>query len=176
MRLFIGIKTGCEGYLSSLQAEVRKAGNGSFTETEKLHITLRFLGEVLPPRVEDICSALAETGGHVFSLECRGIEVFKRGRIVSAKVGGELKKLSAFHKRLESALEKRGFERPEREWCPHITLARNFQAFGKYSFNEVFEAGCVFAVQEVILFESRQNAGRSEYIPLYVHRLDQPDS
>ena len=84
-----------------------------------------------------------------------------------------MKKLSALYKRLDSALEKRGFERPAREWRPHITLARNFQAFGEYSFNEVPEAGCVFTVQEVILFESRQNAGRSEYIPLYVHRLDQ---
>lgn len=176
MRLFIGIKAGCESYLNSLQTEVRKAGKGSFTETEKLHITLRFLGEVPPNRVKDICSAMSETGGHVFTLECRGIEVFNRGRIVSAKVGGEIKKLSALYKRLESALEKRGFEKPEREWRPHITLARNFQAFGKCNFNEAAEAGCVFTIQEVILFESRQNTGRSEYIPLYVHRLDQPDS
>jgi len=60
MRLFIGIKTDCEIYLSSLQNELKKIGKGSFTDAANLHITLRFLGEVPDRRLRNICEAISD--------------------------------------------------------------------------------------------------------------------
>jgi len=171
MRVFIGIKTGCERYLSSLQNELKKAGTGNFTDAGNLHITLRFLGEVPPSRLRDICEAVSEAGGAAFLLECRGVRAFHKSGIVFAEVGGELLMLAGAYARLEAALEKRGFAREARAFRPHITLARNFRADGGLDIASIPYGGCGFKVEEVILFESRRTGGRLVYTPLFAHRL-----
>ena len=172
MRLFVGIKTGCESYLNSLQEELRKAGSGNFTDVSNLHITLRFLGEVPHSRFREICEAVSEAEGPAFALECQGVQVFGRNRIASVRIGGDLDKLAALYSRLETALGRIGFEKELREYSPHVTLARNFRA-KEYSDPERIPYRCVkFIVQEIVLFESRQEAGSLIYSPLYIQKLD----
>lgn len=171
MRVFIGIKTGCEDYLTSLQNELRKAGKGNFTDVNNLHITLKFIGEVPPSRIKEISEAIFETGGEAFKLECLGIEVFNKSGIVSAKVGGELKKLDAMNSRLENLLEARGFEKEKRAYRPHITLVRKYYPSGGFDIGSIPYRRCAFTVKEIILFESRRENGRLVYAPLFTHKL-----
>jgi 2'-5' RNA ligase len=171
MRLFIGIQAGCGKYLGSLQQMLKKAGKGNLTLPENLHLTLRFLGEVSPSRLDDLREAIAEAGGTPFTIECLGMFMMGKGGIVSARVGGEVDALSALVNRLESALEKRGFEREARPFHPHITLARNFHALAGDDVASMTHRGCRFKAAEVILFESRREAGRLVYAPLYRHPL-----
>lgn len=172
MRLFIGIKTGCECYLNSLQDELKKTGKGNFTDVSNLHITLRFLGEVPPSRFREICDAVSETGGPSFILECGGIQVFSRNRIVSVRVGGETDKLAALYTRLETALGRIGFEKEPREYSPHITLAKNFRT-AEYGDVELIPYRIEkFKVTEIILFESRQEAGSLVYSPRFIQKLE----
>ena len=174
MRLFIGIRAGCVKYLGSLQQMLKKAGNGNFTPAENMHITLKFLGEVSPSRIKGLREAIAETGGNAFALECQGMQMMGKGGIVSARVGGDLDVLSALVARLESALELRGFERESRSYHPHITLVRNFHALEGDDVASMAHKGCRFKVQEVILFESRREAGKLVYAPLFTHPLSPP--
>jgi len=174
MRLFIGIRAGCGKYLGSLQQMLKKAGKGNLTLPENLHVTLKFLGEVSPSRLPVLHEAIAEAGGHAFSLECLGMFMMGKGGIVSARLGGDLEALSALAARLEDALAKRGFEREARPFHPHITLARNFHALESDDVASMARKGCRFNVQEVILFESRREGGRLVYAPLFTHPLPPP--
>jgi 2'-5' RNA ligase len=150
---------------------LKKAGKGSFTLPENLHITLKFLGEVSPSRLPGLRDAIAEACGSAFTLECLGMFMMGKDGIVSARVGGDLDALSSLAARLEDALEKRGFERETRPFRPHITLARNFHALEGDDVATMARKGCRFAVSEVILFESRREAGKLIYAPLYTHPL-----
>ncbi len=175
MRLFIGIRAGCVKYLGSLQQMLKKAGTGNFTSPENLHITLKFLGEISPSRLNELHSAITETDGSAFSLECQGMAMLGKSGIVTARVGGDLIAMDALVARLEDALEKRGFEREARPFHPHITLVRNFHALGGDDVASLAHKGCRFNATEVILFESRREAGRLVYVPLFTHPLAPPE-
>lgn len=176
MRLFIGIRAGCAKHLGALQQMLKKAGKGNFTLPENLHITLKFLGEVSPSRLPDLRGAIAEACGSAFALECLGMFMMGKGGIVSTHVGGDLASLSSLASRLEDVLEKQGFERETRPFSPHITLARNFHALEGDDVATMARKGCRFTASEVILFESRREAGKLVYAPLYTHPLPNPQS
>lgn len=171
MRLFIGIKTGCEQYLVSLQDELKKLGKGNFTLADNLHLTLKFLGEVPPFRVKDISEAMKQAAGEPFSLEVRGAKAFGRNGIVSAEVGGNTAPLSSLASRLEDALETIGFSKESRPFRAHITLAREFRAFPGCDVSSAPHSKQRFIADEYVLFESTRADGRLTYVPLYGQRL-----
>lgn len=172
MRLFIGVRTGCEDHLSSLQQELRKLGKGNFTSEANLHMTLRFLGEMPADKIGGICDAIDETKKGALSLTCEGLQIFGRD-IVSVKVGAEQGKLFVLYDSLETALEKCGFEKEMRRFRPHITLARKFRPFGDFDLTTIPAKPTSFQVSEVILFESTRQEGKLVYKPLYRHSLIQ---
>ena len=172
MRLFIGIKTDCKSYLCGLQQQLTKFGTGNFTNIDNLHITLKFLGEVPFSQLEGLHEAMDDLKASPFILSCTGVQIFNKSGIISAKVSGEIEKLQALQSALETALERIGYAKESRPFRPHITLVRQFKA------NEGFNPGVVnsekvtFRVDEVILFESRRDAGKLVYAPLFVRRLN----
>lgn len=171
MRLFIGIKTGCEDYLAALQEELKKCGRGNFTRAENLHLTLKFLGEVPSFRVKDISDAMAEVTTAPFSLECRGVKLFGKNGIVSAEVGGTIAPLVSLAAKLEDALEKTGFAKETRSFKPHITLAREFRAFPGCDIFSIPHGCRKFTVHEMILFESAKENGKLVYVPVHRQKL-----
>lgn len=97
---------------------------------EQYHITLKFLGDVTPPQVESVGAAVrqiaSEWSGPI-QLGVEGIGAFpnvKRARIVWAGLVGDIQGLAGLQRRVEDALATEGFEREERAFRPHITLAR----------------------------------------------------
>ena len=171
MRLFIGIRTPCENELTALQQSLKQWGNGRFTDRANLHLTLKFLGETPPEKVKDIADAMEGVDAEQFFLECRGAEMFNKNGIVSARVEGDLGRLQALFIKLENALEQRGFRREPRALKPHITLARQFRVFSQADLSAVPYRHCGFEVRDIILFESRRDAGRLVYAPLFVKRI-----
>lgn len=170
MRLFIGIKTGCEDYLTALQDELKKCGGGNFTHAENLHLTLKFLGEVPPVKVMEVSGAMARVKAQPFALELRGVKMFNRG-IVSAEVGGDLGPLSALAERLEDALESLGFPKESRSFRAHITLAREFRPDTGCGITAIPHGSRRFTVGGMILFESTRIEGKLTYVPLYTKKL-----
>jgi 2'-5' RNA ligase len=171
MRLFIGIKTGCEDYLTALQDELKKCGRGNFTHSVNLHLTLKFLGETPPARVKEISDAMARVKAQPFALELRGVKTFNRNGIVSAEVGGNLGPLSALAERLEDALTAIGFRKEARRFRPHITLAREFRPDPGCDISAIPHGSRRFTVDGMILFESTRIGGKLTYVPLYTKKL-----
>jgi len=169
--LFIGIKTGCDDYLISLQNALKKCGSGNFTLADNLHLTLKFLGETPPHRIKDIQEAMKRAAGEPFELELYGVKAFNKSGIVSAEVGGDISALSSLVSRIEDALHILGFAREQRPYRPHITLAREFKAAPGIDISAVPHGERRFTADEFTLFESTRQAGRLTYVPLYTQKL-----
>lgn len=100
-----------------------------WVKAQQMHLTLRFIGDdVLHDAVESIKEALAQINAQTFPLEIGGVGRFppaakKAPRVLWVGIGQQ-PALNALHDKVESALEKVGFQREDRDFNPHITLAR----------------------------------------------------
>ena len=125
MRLFVGVP---------LPAEVRESladlcsgvPGARWVDTDTIHITLRFIGDVDAIQAEDIDAALSDVREPAFRLALRGVGCFDSGRKVRAVWAGVAKSDGLMHLRdkVESAIVRAGFEPERRKFKPHVTLAR----------------------------------------------------
>jgi 2'-5' RNA ligase len=113
-------------------ARLREAAPGvraSWERTEKLHITLKFLGEIAPERVEALSNAAERTSklSPPFTLKVEGAGAFPpRGlpRVLWLGIVDLQGALIRLQKSLEDECVAEGFAREERPFRPHLTLAR----------------------------------------------------
>ena len=101
----------------------------SWEREEKLHITLKFLGEIAPERVEALSEAAARAveESEPFILAIEGAGAFPpRGnpRTLWLGIRDSANALAHLHQRLEEECARAGFRREERPFHPHLTLAR----------------------------------------------------
>ena len=126
LRLFVGLELpeDLRARLASLGAGVPGA---RWTPEEKLHLTLRFIGEVQEHDAEDIHDALSGVYTRRFDMTVAGVGHFESGGQVHTLWAGIEKnpELVALRDRVDSALKRAG-QAPaaDRKYVPHITLAR----------------------------------------------------
>jgi RNA 2',3'-cyclic 3'-phosphodiesterase len=99
------------------------------TEPERVHLTLKFLGEVPPEDLPRASSALERVGQHgePFDATVSGFGVFpsaRRARILWAGIGRGAEGFGSLSRAVEDLLEPEGFAREERPFVPHLTLGR----------------------------------------------------
>lgn len=98
-----------------------------WVRAENLHVTLKFIGEVDPQRIAAIRRALETVRSPApVTLQFHGLGFFpneKRPRVFWAAMGAS-PNLAQIAADVETALEKVGIEREQREFSPHLTLAR----------------------------------------------------
>ncbi|HUI67171.1 MAG TPA: RNA 2',3'-cyclic phosphodiesterase [Nitrospirota bacterium] len=132
MRTFIAIEIPAEiiTEMAKVQDELKRSGaDAGWTRPEGIHLTLKFLGEVPEAMIEEIKSALvqaAEATGR-FRLKIAGAGAFpnpKKPRVVWLGVSGDIDRLSALQGSVEKLMGAIGFDREERAFSPHLTLAR----------------------------------------------------
>jgi 2'-5' RNA ligase len=130
VRLFVALQipSAVLENLASLLASLRAiTKEPRWVRAENLHVTLKFLGEVAEEKVAAIRSALGEVrSGEPVKLEFRGLGFFPNEKHPRAfwagiEVSPNLKTLSTD---IEGAMEKLGIPREQREFSPHLTLAR----------------------------------------------------
>ncbi len=132
MRAFVAVFPPLEvrEALAGAARELRVAGEVRWIRPENLHLTLKFLGDVVP---EDAPDRIAEVLGPLrlrhgpFEARISGFGGFpsaRRARIVWAGIGGGSAPLRALALDVESSLEPLGFERENRAYVPHLTLGR----------------------------------------------------
>lgn len=102
-----------------------------WVHAEDYHITVQFLGDTSPKRLEDLTASLerAATGLAPFSLEAAGVGTFGRPTspsVLWAGVRGEVAGLESLHHRVTTENRTLGFVPEERRFSPHITLARKY--------------------------------------------------
>jgi 2'-5' RNA ligase len=132
MRAFIAIEIPEEvkQELVKVQAQLKKTGlDASWTRREGMHLTLKFLGEVMEQRIPDIMSVLqrALEGAGPLRLEVSGVGTFpnpKNARVVWTGLSGDIEKLMQYQSAIEQAMVHLGMEREERKFTPHLTLCR----------------------------------------------------
>ncbi len=93
---------------------------------EQLHLTLRFIGEVMEDRFPDILNELDAARCEPFSMQLQGVGFFpprKKPRVVWVGVEKN-EQLVRLRNRIESVLVHAGLEPEKRKFAPHITLAR----------------------------------------------------
>ncbi|MEK6742519.1 MAG: RNA 2',3'-cyclic phosphodiesterase [Nitrospirota bacterium] len=132
MRTFISIELPPEikQGIARVQEQLRSAGaNAGWTRSEGIHLTLKFLGEVEESKTREIMQTLAGAtqGIGKLNLEVAGAGAFPTGknpRVLWLGVTGDVEKLGLLQGAVEDAMVTLGFEREERKFSPHLTLAR----------------------------------------------------
>lgn len=152
----------------------------SWERPEKLHITLKFIGEVEPPRVNDLSQAAGRAASQVgrFELSIAGAGAFPpRGaaRVLWLGVGdmsGGLKRLAAM---LEDECATMGFARERRPFSPHLTIARLRDPRGSQDLTAAHTkegfAEARFDVKELIVVRSLLVPTGSQYTTISTHML-----
>ena len=99
------------------------------TAPGRVHLTLKFLGEVSPEDLPLLSSVLERMGrpGVPFEAATSGFGVFpsaRRARILWAGIGDGSDELETLACAVEAALEPEGFGPEDRPFVPHLTLGR----------------------------------------------------
>ncbi len=125
MRLFVAV---------SLPEEVRATlavlANGlpgaRWVDSDNLHLTLRFLGELDAGDAADVDAAFSHVRAPAFDMSIAGLGHFGEGRKPRALWVGVAANpaLDHLHERIEQALVRAGLPPEGRKFKPHITLAR----------------------------------------------------
>lgn len=101
---------------------------------DRLHLTIRFIGEVDDERGAAVGAALAEPLGVTpFDLTLAGAGAFPRGgapRVLWVGVSAGREALVAAEREVSSRLARLGIPPEERAYSPHLTLARVRDAAG----------------------------------------------
>lgn len=131
IRCFVAVECGGDE-LAAKFTEVRTIleatrADVKFVEPENVHLTLKFLGEIMPSLVEQVSNAVKETGFQPFSARLEGVGVFpnlRRPRVVWAGISDGVFQLAEVWKDVDTKLSNLGFERERRGFSPHITIGR----------------------------------------------------
>lgn len=152
----------------------------SWERMEKLHITLKFLGEIASNQIETLSDAASRAvqSTRPFILALEGAGAFPpRGvpRILWLGINDSSGSLSELQNHLEEECERAGFAREERPFHPHLTIARIrtpraarqlAQLHQELGF-EVID----FSVTELVLMQSELAASGSRYTEISRHRF-----
>jgi 2'-5' RNA ligase len=144
---------------------------------DNIHLTVKFLGDIDPSRVDPIANALEQalTLFPRFTINAKGLGVFpdlRRPRVLWVGLeGGQLAKLAA---QVEVALEPLGFLPEARGFQPHLTIGRwpRFGGRAKNLLEELERWKChdygASKVETVTLFQSVLKPDGALHQPLRV--------
>jgi 2'-5' RNA ligase len=174
MRVFIALDIPDEirAHLTQYMERVRAlAPQAHWARVEGLHVTLKFIGETSEQRVEEIKTALALIKAVPFDVRFTGIGFFpnaKAPRVFWAGVDGgeDLPRLASA---IDSALGKIGFAREQKDYHPHLTLART-SARSLRELQPLLEDNPpqfgTMTAREFFLYRSQPQKGGSKYLKL----------
>jgi len=112
-----------------VEALSHSGANVKWVETENLHLTLKFLGDIDLREVHHVCRAVEEATREVepFELLLRGAGAFPdptRPRTLWIGVDTGVEEMVALQTRIEDSLHKLNFPRENRRFTPHLTIGR----------------------------------------------------
>lgn len=128
-RAFIAADIEPNDTLRDILAQLRRTGaNLKIVRPELLHVTLKFLGDAEEDLVDEIVTRMEDAvkDAHPFTVQLAGLGAFPSlSNIRVVWVGIEDSDiLAAIAERLEDSLGGLGFERDQRGFKPHLTIAR----------------------------------------------------
>jgi len=178
MRLFLAIELPPEVRDHLQQVRTRLAQSlpkVSYTKPENLHLTLKFLGELDPKRLDELTESLHKIKSPKLDLQATQIECFpNKGpiKILAATLAGSLAVSRGLVQSIEQRTQFLGFEKEQRAYRPHVTLARarpvlsnKFRATADECTQDLWP-GPKFTAQNFVLMHSKLSPEGSIYTPL----------
>lgn len=183
MRLFVAVEIGpaIASAAATLVDELRRraarlASDAKVTwiPSERLHLTVRFIGNVDEDAAQAIAAALAPpVDVPPFTLAIAGIGTFPKSgpaRVIWAAVSEGLDGLELVERDVTRRLERAGVAPDDRPYRPHLTLARvrppSRERFGAAGASELTSAPLLEGVRDTVL-----GAAQVEAITLFESRL-----
>ena len=169
------------GYISDLRA-AHSTVRAGWDNPEKLHLTLKFLGDIDEAQLHSLSEAVNETARQIsaFNLRISRTGVFpskKNAGILWLGVKDEKGILQKLNEILETECERKGFAKEKRNFKPHLTIARlrrepqkSNELVEKHLQND-FESD-EFKVSEIVIYESRLLKTGSIYSISSIHKLN----
>jgi RNA 2',3'-cyclic 3'-phosphodiesterase len=168
--------------IGALIARLRPACRAArWARIEGVHVTLKFIGEVQPEKIEPIKASLAQIRfPDPIEMKFRNVGFFpneRRPRVFWAGIEAGTG-LSALATAAETSLEPLGIAKEQRAFSPHLTLAR-FDSLERSALNRLREAlseagplefGTGIA-EEFHLYQSILKPGGAEYTRLATFRF-----
>ncbi len=171
MRLFTAICPDDEtkNALFAAGKKARETSEGKFSPKENLHLTLVFIGETNRP--EEAENALSEIEFPSFDIKTKDTGTFEKG-IFWAGIE-ENESLFSLQKEVSEKLRAHGFEPEEREYVPHITLARKFCSGRDFDKEAVIKRlpKKPFRAERISLMKSENADGILRYTEIYSKKL-----
>jgi 2'-5' RNA ligase len=153
----------------------------SWEREDKLHVTLKFFGDVAPASSDQLTRAVARVAARVapFELRLEGCGVFpsrSRPHVLWLGIGDDGAQSNALQSELENECARENFPRDLRPFHPHVTVARlratshDARTLAKLHAETEFEP-LSFRVGEIVLMQSEFAASGSIYTARSRHEL-----
>lgn len=164
--------------LEHLCLDLQRTGAAvSWVKPGRIHVTVKFLGNVPTDRIDAISDALLRSvaGTKPFRLRPAGCGAFpsmKKMRIVWVGLQGDLDPLKTLQRQVEDVMASLGFNREDRAFKPHLTLGRVKGAKNIHALQEAlldrqgFQLEA-FDVTEAVLYKSELRPEGARYTPLF---------
>jgi 2'-5' RNA ligase len=168
-------------HMARLRGGIEIAFKIRWEREEKLHLTLKFLGDLPRERLATLARAASRAIASVAPFEVRlaGCGVFPapvRPHILWLGVADATSNLAALQAALEEECARENVPRDPRAFHAHVTLARvrdtrgDARRLSKHHLELEFEP-VTFPVDEIVLMRSELGAGGSTYTSLSRHKL-----
>lgn len=143
---------------------------------EKIHLTLKFLGDVAEQDLDTIERALRPISEdhEPFEASTSGFGAFpseKKARILWAGIDQGSEHLRTIAERVENLLAPTGFERENRPYVPHLTLGRSQARWTKLTPPETSPPTLCFTVRGIDLVKSAPGKNGVTYSTLATYPL-----
>lgn len=145
--------------LGELAVEARAECGGRATASDKIHLTLVFIGDIARSRVAALQACAAAVEAKPFELELSVLGYWRHNRIVWAGAKRCPAELVALVAALSRKLAGLGIREENRPYVPHVTLVRNARAAPK----QTRMTPLAWRARELVLVESLSGAGTSRY-------------
>ena len=157
MRLFLALwpREPARDALAAVARSLAQAASGKAVPAEKIHLTLAFLGEVAPERLDEVRAAADAIRGAPFELVLDGVGSFQKARVAWAGSSGLPGALVRLQSDLETGLRAAGFALDERPFAAHVTLARKIA----FSVTAAAMAPIRWQASEYVLARSESGSG-----------------
>lgn len=167
IRLFVGIEPP-QPVKQQLVTLMGGIAGARWQHYQQLHLTLRFIGEVDRHTANDVLVALDRLTHPSFEAFVHGTGVFEKRLLPHTLWAGVEPEASfrALHNKVDQALRLAGIDQDQRQFKPHITLARlNQQSGPLHGFLEAHGGlrSASFTVDSLCLYESRLTSAGSVY-------------
>jgi len=138
-RLFVSVDLdGLADEVRAVQRRFDGVDGLRLTDPEQAHVTLKFLGDTDPERVDALVSeleaAVTDSGVEPFEAHVGGLGVFPSLDYISVVWVGVREgsdELTALHEAIEARATAMGFDAEDHDFTPHATVARLDHAGGK---------------------------------------------